>query len=375
MEEALKRAEAYHQAGADGILIHSKRRDATEILAFMEEWANRAPVLIVPTTYYKTPTEEFRKAQISVVIWANHNVRASIAAMREVSRRIHREQFLGSVENEIATVEDIFGLAQNAELAEAEKRYLPVTKSGPRAIVLAASRGSGLGGLTEHMPKCMIDVRGQPLLRRMIATFNEEKIREITVVRGYKKETVNLPSVDYVDNDQYLMTGEAATLAAAEKYLKGECLIAYGDILFRHYMLSQLIATEGDVVLAVDALWRERDPDPKSHVRDLVQTNRPFTHDYLEDDVVSLVKIGRDLEAGEIHGEWIGLTKLSESGALQVKAVLAEMRADGSLEKADLGTLFMRLVANGTDIRVLFTTGRWLDIDDPTDLENAQRFL
>jgi phosphoenolpyruvate phosphomutase len=209
----------------------------------------------------------------------------------------------------------------------------------------------------------------------MIAIFNEEKVRQITVVRGYKKETVNLPSVDYVDNDHYLMTGEAATLACADKHLKGVCLIAYGDILFRHYMLPQLIATKGDVVLAVDALWRERDPDPASHVRDLVQASQPFTTDYLQEDVVSLTKISHDLDAGDIHGEWIGLAKLSEQGAAQVKAILADMRADGSLDKADLGTMFSRLVANGTDVRVLYTTGRWLDIDDPTDLENAQRFL
>ena len=139
MEEALKRAEAYRRAGADGILIHSKRRDGQEILTFLKEWANRAPVVIVPTTYYQTPTQAFRDAGTSIVIWANHNIRASIAAMREVSRRIQREQHLVGVEGGIASVEDIFRLAENDELAEAEKRYLPATKAGPRAIILAAS--------------------------------------------------------------------------------------------------------------------------------------------------------------------------------------------------------------------------------------------
>ena len=256
MEEALKRAEAYRKAGADAILIHSKRNDAIEILQFLKEWANRAPVVIVPTTYYKTPTQEFQNAKTSVIIWANHNIRASIAAMRDVSARIQREQYLGGVEDNIATVNDIFNLAGNAELSQAEKRYLPVTKPMPRAIVLAASRGNELGGLTEHHPKCMIDIRGQPLLRRMVSTLNEEKIREIAVVRGYKKETVNLPSIDYVDNDRYMVTGEVATLACAEKFIKGDVIVSYGDILFRHYILPLLINEEGDIVLAVDALWR-----------------------------------------------------------------------------------------------------------------------
>ena len=375
MEEALKRAEAYHKAGADAILIHSKRNDALEILQFLKEWANRAPVVIVPTTYYKTPTQEFRDAKTSVIIWANHNIRASIAAMREVSTRIQREQYLGGVEDSIATVNDIFDLAGNAELSQAEKRYLPVTKAGPRAIILAASRGNELGGLTEQQPKCMIDVRGQPLLRRMVSTLNEEKIREIAVVRGYKKETVNLPSIDYVDNDRYMVTGEVATLACAEKFLKGDVIVSYGDILFRHYILPLLINGEGDVVLAVDALWRDSDPDPRSHVRDLVQGSRPFRTGYLDDDAVHLTKMGRDLNADDVTGEWIGLAKLSAKGADLVKTEIAAMRADGSLENADMNTMFSRLVKAGADVRILYVTGHWLDVDNAVDLENAQKFL
>jgi len=375
MAEALKRAEAYRRAGADAILIHSKRSDANEILQFHKEWANRAPVIIVPTTYYKTPTQEFRDAKTSVIIWANHNIRASIAAMREVSARIQREQYLGGVEDGIATVNDIFDLAGNAELSQAEKRYLPITKSGPRAVILAASRGNELGGLTEHHPKCMIDIRGQPLLRRMVSTLNEEKIREIAVVRGYKKETVNLPSIDYVDNDRYMVTGEVATLACAEKFLKGDVIVSYGDILFRRYILPLLIDAEGDVVLAVDALWRERDPDPHSHVRDLVQGSRPFRTGYLDDDPISLIRMGRDLDADDVHGEWIGLAKLSAKGAELAKTEIAAMRADGSIENADMNTLFSRLVKAGADVRVIYVTGHWLDVDNAADLENAQKFL
>jgi phosphoenolpyruvate phosphomutase len=221
----------------------------------------------------------------------------------------------------------------------------------------------------------MIDVRGQPLLRRMVSTLNEEKIREIAVVRGYKKETVNLPSIDYVDNDRYMVTGEAATLACAEKFIKGDCIVSYGDILFRHYILPLLIESDGDIVLAVDALWRERDPDPHSHVRDLVQGSRPFQTSYLDDGAVTLKRVGRDLDAADVHGEWIGLAKLSAKGADRMRAELAAMRAEGSLDGADLNTVFTRLVKGGADVRVLYVTGHWLDVDNAADLENAQRFL
>lgn len=125
MPEALRRAEAYHAAGADAVLIHSKKSNADEVLAFTKEWANRCPVVIVPTKYPWTPTDTFRDAGISVAIWANHNMRASITAMRETSRRIFREESIEGVDKEIVKVKEVFELAGNDELSEAEKRYLP----------------------------------------------------------------------------------------------------------------------------------------------------------------------------------------------------------------------------------------------------------
>ncbi|MEM7027769.1 MAG: phosphoenolpyruvate mutase, partial [Pseudomonadota bacterium] len=72
MDEALKRADAYRTAGADAILIHSKLSRPDEILRFAKEWSGRCPLVIVPTKYYSTPTNAFRKANIDLIIWANH---------------------------------------------------------------------------------------------------------------------------------------------------------------------------------------------------------------------------------------------------------------------------------------------------------------
>src|SRR5471032_750403 len=104
MEEALKRAEAYRQAGADAILIHSKLSRPDEILTFAREWGGRGPLVIVPTKYYSTPSDVFRKAGISTVIWANHLVRASAAAMQAVARDIHDNQTVVNIEDRIVAV-------------------------------------------------------------------------------------------------------------------------------------------------------------------------------------------------------------------------------------------------------------------------------
>ncbi len=375
LDEALRRAEAYAQAGADGILIHSKSTSANEVLAFAAEWDNRAPVVIVPTAYYSTPTEEFRNARISMAIWANHNLRAAISAMRETSRRIAEDQSLMQIEGGIVGVRDIFALVGNEELIEAERRYLASAPKEIRAVVLAASRGAELGALTETVPKCMLDIRGQPLLRRLITTFNDRGVRDVTVVRGYAKEAIDLAAVDTVDNDAFATTGEAASLACAVDRLDGECLVSYGDILFRHYILDNLLEAPGEVVLVADALWRERGERGPERMDDLVSCSRPFTGAYLDDEPVRLEAIGRGLKPDEVDGEWIGVVKLGERGAALVQDELEAMRADGSLERASLPDLFSRLVAAGHPVSVIYVSGHWLNVNDAFDLARARNFL
>jgi phosphoenolpyruvate phosphomutase len=325
--------------------------------------------------YYATPADAYRKARISVVIWANHNLRASISAMREVSRRIRGEESLVGVEGAIASVRDVFALAGNWELEEAERRYLGPAPAVPRAIVIAASRGAALGPLTAERPKCMIDVRGQPLLRRLCGTLRECGVGDITVVRGYRKEAIDVPSIATVDNDAYETTGEAASLACAIDRLQGPCVVSYGDILFRRHLLDALLAAEGDVVVAVDALQRGRaDLDPE-RVTDLVGCSRRHTGDYLEDEApVWLRRIGNDLAPAEADGEWIGLAKLSARGAALVAAELEAMRADGSLARASLLEMLSRLIAAGHPIGVVYVLGGWLDVDDAFDLARARNF-
>ena len=130
LDEALKRAKAYHQAGADAILMHSKIATADQILAFMNEWQDTCPIVIVPTMYYDTPTSVFEEAGVSMVIWANHLLRSSITAMQATAARIYTDRSLHNVENEVVSVKEIFRLQNATELKEAEKAYLPANGNG-----------------------------------------------------------------------------------------------------------------------------------------------------------------------------------------------------------------------------------------------------
>ena len=91
MDDALKRAEAYVEAGADGIMIHSRKKSPDEIKEFMKKFrANdkNSPVIVVPTSFNSVKVEEFIEMGVNIVIAANHMLRAAYPAMLKVAESI-----------------------------------------------------------------------------------------------------------------------------------------------------------------------------------------------------------------------------------------------------------------------------------------------
>ncbi len=373
LEEALRRAEAYRKAGADAILIHSALSVADEVLAFKREWGDRCPVVIVPTKYYATPTDLFREAGFSIAIWANHMVRTSIAAMQNTARRIFEEQNLLSVEDRIAPVTEVFRLQGATELKEAEKRYLPQAAGAAAAIVLAASRGKELGELTAEIPKAMVRIGDRPLLGHIVTGYNSIGIKHITVVRGYCKETVDLPGLHYVDNDAFETTGELTSLRLAlKKAEERDLLISYGDVLFNKYVPQALTECEDTFVIAVDTDWhssanRDRDAD---YVTCTLASGREAFY-----SPVYLNGFTGSSGGQAVHGEWMGFLKVSGEAIPNLLKTLESIEQSESGRAAGIPDLLTHLVAQGQKIRVIYTTGHWLDVDSLGDVVTAGEFI
>jgi phosphoenolpyruvate phosphomutase len=372
--EALRRAEAYHAAGSDGILIHSALATPREVLAFKREWGGRSPVVIVPTKYYATPTDVFREAGFSIAIWANHMLRAAIPAMQECAATLAREQNLQSIEDRVAPVKEIFRLQGASELQEAEDRYLPRQGKDSKVIVLAASRGSALGELTAHRPKAMVEIRGQPLLSHIVAAYNAAGIKKITVVRGYLPQAIDLPTLTYVDNTEYAETGELVSLAralAADPDDSSDLFVSYGDVIFKRYIIESLAEPVDDFVIVADTDWRES--VNRSRAADYVSCTEPHSrHAFYRD--VYLVRCAEDIAEGDCHGEWMGFLKVSARALPRMRTLVQTMAAVSTHRKAKLHHLLTALVARGEKVRVVYTTGHWLDVDSLADVLAAGRF-
>tara|TARA_Y100000310_G_scaffold343159_1_gene449519 strand:+ start:34628 stop:35944 length:1317 start_codon:yes stop_codon:yes gene_type:complete len=91
IEDAFERAIAYVEAGADGIMIHSKEKEANEILEFckrFKEFENKVPLVVVPSTYDHITESELKENGVNMVIYANHLIRSSYPAMKKAAESI-----------------------------------------------------------------------------------------------------------------------------------------------------------------------------------------------------------------------------------------------------------------------------------------------
>ena len=123
-DEALKRAHAYADAGADAILIHNKTRSPYPIMDFVRAWDHYAPLVIVPTTYYDMTASEWESLGVKIIIYANQGIRAAIRAMRCTFAAILEFGTTAPIEPIIAPMDLVFELQGMSQMKRDEEIYL-----------------------------------------------------------------------------------------------------------------------------------------------------------------------------------------------------------------------------------------------------------
>ncbi len=377
-DEALRRARAYADAGADAVLVHSKHNDFSELEEFSRSWDRAVPLVAVPTTYPTVTREQLGAAGFRMAIFANQALRAAIVAMRDVLGEMRTTGRLSSVEGRIAPLEDVYALVGVPELKANEQRFLFAGGEPPRAIILAAGFEPQLMPLIQDRPKTMLEVKGSTILERQVATLNGCGVRDVVVVRGYRKEQVTVPGVRFVDNDRFRETGELYSLFQARTELNKPFVLLYGDIIFEPAILEKLLRTQADVAVVVDRAFHDAHRaglPPQAGPLDLVITETPAggRRFVAPEGGSRVLRIGPEVPPDEAHGEFIGMAMFSESGATLLREVheeLAGNRAEG-LERASATQILQALIDRGHAVTAVDIHKGWMEIDSFDDYRRA----
>ncbi len=385
MEEALKRARAYAEAGADMILIHSKAPTADEVLSFMRLWDRPTPIVVVPTMYPSVSAEELEGAGIKMAIFANQVLRGAVKGVQETLEVLSRERRIASLGDRIVPLEEIYRHVGVSEMNAYEAEFLSAGADRVAAVIIAAGSGKTLLPLTEHRPVCLLDIKGRTILERQMETLGKCGVHDVAVVRGYKKETLTLPGIRYYDNDRYEETGELHSLFAARNTLKGRVLFLYSDILFDQAVLEKLLRSEADIAISVDRAWIDQRDRllPLARPIDLVVTSHPpqLSHRFIpSEDEDTVLRIGQRIPPDEATGEFIGMALFSERGARVLRETYEQLLAEGrrgrfhetdSLDRAAITDMLQELADRGETVSCVNVYKGWREIKTFEDYQRA----
>lgn len=383
MEEALRRAGAYAEAGADAILIHSKASTPEEICLFVKSWENKAPLVVVPTTYSSVTVKDLETLGIKVVIYANHGIRASVKA---VSKALSQIRELGSsrpVEGDIATMKEIFDLQDMPKMKEQEACYL---KRQDKLVAVIPAAGDHLEeysmkSISSDIPISMLDINGKPLIQRQREMLTCAGVTDVVVVAGYKREQIEAGGVKIIDNPRYRETGILHSVMCAREYLVGRTLLVYGDILFDEHVMERVLRSNKDITIVVCRL----------PVTDAQQGRRI---DYVVADAppvrgrrslhaalpTCVRKIGATVAPAEAHFEFPGVVAFTPRGAdvfARTYAVAEERCPRGpfhsamSFAMAGVADLIQEIVDQGQPVYCVEIDSGWLEIHSMDDYRLA----
>lgn len=233
-----------------------------------------------------------------------------------------------------------------------------------KAIILAAGRGSRLYELTKDRPKCLVMLRGRPLLEWQIKALRESGIQDILVVRGYCKDQIT-GNFETTENPRWDQTNMVSTLMAARDWLKSSpCIVSYADIVYPCQAVKRLIQEDSPLTILYDSnwleLWQQRFDDPFSDAES-----------FRLDEQGYLVDIGRkNVSAREIQGQYMGLLKFTPESA---GCVFNLLDYNPELcDRLDMTALLRLLIEKGKAIRAVPWDGQWCEVDSQDDLQVAK---
>jgi phosphoenolpyruvate phosphomutase len=215
----------------------------------------------------------------------------------------------------------------------------------------------------------MLPVGGKPLLRWLVDAFKKESVNDITVVAGYKADAIDTPGVRKVLNPDYASSGELVSLAAAEDTLDSDVVITYGDLLFRQYILQDLLQKDAEICVVVDS------SQAAGSGVDLAWCSAPDDRG-LFGQSVQLRHVGNDAnpDLGAASGRWIGMLSVRGAGRAHVSEALSALRARADFNRLGVPALLNALTEAGHAVSVLYVHGHWRGVNDLEDFRLAGEF-
>ncbi len=249
-----------------------------------------------------------------------------------------------------------------------------------KAIIIAAGPSKRMMPLTKDIPKCLLKIKGKPILFNTVDLFRKNGIGDISIIRGYNREKIDLPDVTYFENTDFLNNNILHSLMCARPKLeeaikKGEdVVVTYSDIWYNDSVVKELVRSKEDIASIVDVEWEQyydgRTDHPVSEAENVIMDNDKM-----------MLRIGKHIFTHDTpkdrQGEFIGLWKFTPAG---IRTFLFHFdRLNSTLKMTDpyqntkewqksyITDIFQEMIDRGVRIKCVLIKENWMEFDTVQD--------
>ncbi|MBA4715397.1 MAG: isocitrate lyase/phosphoenolpyruvate mutase family protein [Dehalococcoidia bacterium] len=376
MNETMMRAEKYINAGVDGIMIHSKLKEPSEVLEFIPKFEKlctklgKRPYLIaVPTTYNTISDDELINSGVDIIIHANHLLRAAYKSMLETASLISNSRRSYESDSNIASVKEIFSAVGYDKIIERDK------EKSPNISALIVSAGDHKINNTQ---RSLNKISDKPLINHQIETFKKSGIDKIKITVNnlsefdpYLDKDINVVEIKDIEQNQMLNS-----IMTGIENIEGPAIITYGDILFNNKIISGLVSNENDIVIAVDSSFKyhKHDIDKKLELVSYANPDSNLSRRKLRmTDTFEVKKISKNLNIEEAQSEFFGLAYFSKNGISKLKSCYEEIKKDKT--SSVFIDILNFMVKKEIKVSCNEFDGGWIELHTEDDFKLAEKEL
>ena len=252
-----------------------------------------------------------------------------------------------------------------------------------KAKVVIPAAGEPKEEIVRNIPTAMLDINGKSVLQRQVDVLKRCGIADVVVVRGYKKEKINVGSLKHYDTDDY-KRGSLFSLFAAKEEMENGFIVIFSDIIFDESIINNLLRSRGDITIVADASYpfHRHEIDKELDLMIGKQKSRYYREPSLTTEK-EVSFIGKKIKKDIATHEFIGIARFSAYGAQNLIQVYEDcaknhkgrFHESESFERASIVDMLKEMIDRGFGVHYIETNKGWMEIHNKKDYEIAKKMV
>ncbi len=236
-----------------------------------------------------------------------------------------------------------------------------------KTIIIAAGIGSRIKEFTKKIPKSLIKINNKSILKRQIDLMKKNKIKKISIVKGFKFKKIRYKNIKYFLNLNFKKNEQLDSFFYAKKFFDDDIIVTFSDIIYDEAILKKIIKSKSTFTIAVQKNWKSK-------------YKKRFDHPLREADKViiknnRITQIGKKISTNKTSGEFLGIFKIKKKMSEIFIEEYKKLKKSQNTSKFQMHHFFQYLINKNIIIKPTYVLGKYMEIDTYNDFKIAKEIF